>query len=235
MKNRILIYSSFAFSIVSLGVIIFMSCKLYPSNEKLDFDYQGIIVAVLSILVTILIGYKIYDGMYLQRKLDEMQLIKDEIKREIGDIRKDLQKEVGGIFHRMSGATTNILEVIMDTLSPEVIEKINSNYNYTIADMCYSLAFEVELNSYLNFYESGDKNGIQASCNDLFSIMSKVENKKYGCEYLYYEMELISDMSTKVNAIGSKEKKRILYFIYHYCKSREQRSIELLQVETIRQ
>lgn len=65
----IMVVLSLVFSIISL-------CRTFPRNcESFGFDYMGVIVAVFSILVTILIGWNIYTALDIGK---EMKIIKKE-------------------------------------------------------------------------------------------------------------------------------------------------------------
>lgn len=46
-------------NIAFLFVNIYSTCYLFPHNESLSFDYSGVIVAIFSLIVTILIGWQI--------------------------------------------------------------------------------------------------------------------------------------------------------------------------------
>lgn len=56
-----------AFSIINLVAV----CVNYPRWEKLSFDYLGVIVGILSILVTILLGWQIFINISMEKKIDK--------------------------------------------------------------------------------------------------------------------------------------------------------------------
>jgi len=65
----IMVFISLVFSIISL-------CRTLPrSCDNLGFDYMGVIVAIFSLLVTILIGWNIYTALDIGK---EMKIIKNE-------------------------------------------------------------------------------------------------------------------------------------------------------------
>ena len=53
-------------NILLLGVNVFILCRYAPASDELDFDYYGVIVGVLSILVTALLGFNIYSVIDLK-------------------------------------------------------------------------------------------------------------------------------------------------------------------------
>lgn len=47
-------------SIVAMTIAIIATCIAAYRTPELGFDYQGVIVGILSLLVTVLIGWNIY-------------------------------------------------------------------------------------------------------------------------------------------------------------------------------
>ena len=46
-------------SAISIMVSVAALCRTYPHTSELGMDYQGIIVGVLALLITVLIGWQI--------------------------------------------------------------------------------------------------------------------------------------------------------------------------------
>lgn len=65
------------YSIWISGVAIIVSivavCVSNPRTTNLGFDYQGVIVGILSLLVTVLVGWQIYSVMDFNRKIKEIE------------------------------------------------------------------------------------------------------------------------------------------------------------------
>lgn len=80
------------FSIINVVAV----CVNYPRWEKLSFDYLGVIVGILSILVTILLGWQIFINISMEKKIDEkidkaqIQMIK-RINDKVYDISLDIE------------------------------------------------------------------------------------------------------------------------------------------------
>lgn len=70
-KNRISIYLSLAAILLSIISI----CIAAWRSPGLSFDYQGVLVSVLSILVTILIGWNIYTLIDIKSTKDKIEEI----------------------------------------------------------------------------------------------------------------------------------------------------------------
>lgn len=60
-------------SLLALLVSIITLCLVKPHCSELSFDYQGVIVGILSLLVTALIGWNIYTTIDLKGKIDEFK------------------------------------------------------------------------------------------------------------------------------------------------------------------
>lgn len=69
-----IIFATFLVSFVSLGI----SC--YRAEMNLGFDYMGVIVGILALLVTILIGLQLYNYIFAR---ENIQLIVDEKVKEM--------------------------------------------------------------------------------------------------------------------------------------------------------
>ena len=53
--------------LITLTVSIIILCRILPRTETLQFDYIGVIIAILSILVTVLIGWNVYSIIDLRK------------------------------------------------------------------------------------------------------------------------------------------------------------------------
>lgn len=84
MKKKSLSWWAMASCFVSLLSSVVAVCVAVWRSPELSFDYQGVIVGVLSLLVTVLIGWNIYSVIDLRgtkKKMDEMgKSLENEIK-----------------------------------------------------------------------------------------------------------------------------------------------------------
>lgn len=73
-------------AVVLSGIAILTSlgatCLAGYRTPQLAFDYQGIIVGILSLLITILIGWQIYNAVFWKKNIDDK--IEDRLKNETG-------------------------------------------------------------------------------------------------------------------------------------------------------
>lgn len=73
---------SYAALIISVIISITSLAIVSPRNKNLDFDYIGVIIGLLSLIVTILIGWQIYSTIN----------IKNMISKEVHENLKSFEK-----------------------------------------------------------------------------------------------------------------------------------------------
>lgn len=61
-------------------------CNIFPRSENLNFDYSGVIVAILSILVTVLMGWNIWNAIDMRNEIDK-------IKKQVEDFYSSIHKK----------------------------------------------------------------------------------------------------------------------------------------------
>ena len=76
-------YSIWIVSIVSLLLSVIAVCVAVWRSPDLDFDYQGVIVGVLSLLVTVLIGWNIYTLVDLKSLQNNMARLSEGTSKQI--------------------------------------------------------------------------------------------------------------------------------------------------------
>jgi hypothetical protein len=86
MKNKA--YKSYAWITIPLSIaaIIFSImaiCVSCPRELDLGFDYQGVIVGILSLLVTMLIGWQIYNLFMLKSEMEKRmeEILNDKLRK----------------------------------------------------------------------------------------------------------------------------------------------------------
>ena len=71
MQNKTLSYISLGASMVALTVSIIVLVNYCPT-QNLQFDYMGVIVGILAILVTALIGAQVGQYLFVDRKIESI-------------------------------------------------------------------------------------------------------------------------------------------------------------------
>lgn len=83
--------------IIGCIVAIFILCNEYPSND-VKFDYIGVIIGILSILVTILVTWNIYSALGIERKnreaLSEQKQHNKELKADFDRFKREVYSEI---------------------------------------------------------------------------------------------------------------------------------------------
>ena len=165
-------------SAISIMVSVAALCRTYPHTSDLGMDYQGVIVGMLALLVTILIGWQIYTAIN----------VKEELK-DIKDLRREINKQERDIYIR----STNNLFSAMFMMYDNKKEKSNSDifqlYLHGISSIYHlcSLGKQNECTSIVNILiarksilmsEKFQKEQIDSLMDILLSAMdiSKVEN-----------------------------------------------------------
>lgn len=168
-------------SAISIMVSVAALCRTYPHTSDLGMDYQGVIVGMLALLVTILIGWQIYTAIN----------VKEELK-DIKDLRREINKQERDIYIR---STNNLFEFqsAMFMMYDNKKEKGNSDifqlYLHGISSIYHlcSLGKQNECTSIVNILiarksilmsEKFQKEQIDSLMDILLSAMdiSKVEN-----------------------------------------------------------
>lgn len=82
-----IVWITLGLSVIAIAISIIAICIACPHMPELGFDYQGVLVGILSLLVTALLGWNIYSAI----QLDEIMNKKiEQAKEKAGvEIRKD--------------------------------------------------------------------------------------------------------------------------------------------------
>lgn len=76
-----------------LGAISFF--RSYPRSENLGFDYIGLLVGILAILVTILIAWQIYNTIGIDARVKEVEMMQAELKTELENAKRKRELSEG--------------------------------------------------------------------------------------------------------------------------------------------
>ena len=71
-----------AFSVIAAGCSIVAICVANPRDSGLGLDYMGVIVGVLALLVTVLIGWQIYNSIEINHKVNGIEDVATQITNE---------------------------------------------------------------------------------------------------------------------------------------------------------
>ena len=91
MKNRIKSYWSNCLSIAAIICSVVAICVSLPSAPELGIDYIGVIVGILSLLVTMLIGWQIWNVIAIDKKIDgKVKQTSDSLTESINVTKKEM-------------------------------------------------------------------------------------------------------------------------------------------------
>ena len=91
MKNRIKSYWSNCLSIAAILCSVVAICVSLPSAPELGIDYIGVIVGILSLLVTMLIGWQIWNVIAIDKKIDgKVKQTSDSLTESINVTKKEM-------------------------------------------------------------------------------------------------------------------------------------------------
>ena len=91
MKNQIKSYWSNWLSIAAIICSVVAICVSLPSAPELGMDYIGVIVGILSLLVTMLIGWQIWNVIAIDKKIDgKAKQTSDSLTKSIDATKKEM-------------------------------------------------------------------------------------------------------------------------------------------------
>jgi hypothetical protein len=105
---------SLALSVTAIAISIIALCRVYPHTSDLRMDYQGVIIGILALLVTVLVGINLYTLVDLGRA-----------RKDVDEMKKEMDKKEMEIYIR---SEKNLIEFHMAVLLMH-ISKDNKDYN----------------------------------------------------------------------------------------------------------
>lgn len=91
MKNWIKSYWNNCLSIAAIICSVVAICVSLPPAPELGMDYIGVIIGILSLLVTMLIGWQIWNVIAIDKKIDDkITQVNNSLRAEIDVTKKDL-------------------------------------------------------------------------------------------------------------------------------------------------
>ena len=99
----------FAIIISSVAILFsaFALCRTYPAANPLDFDYAGIITGILSLLVTILIGWQILNAVTIKNDVNKMEEL-------FNTLQKSCQEAVNTVHENATKRIDEGLKLVRD-------------------------------------------------------------------------------------------------------------------------
>lgn len=154
MKNWV----SLTISMVAIIISIIALAIVAPSDMTeggLDLDYIGAIIGVLSILVTILIGYQIYTVINVKESLKDVQQLRTEMDTKLQDKANSLSDEFKEELYQATPLIMAIASTKKDIIEAEVFRAYKESGPKQLAK---DLAKQTILAIFQGFAEMEDSN-----------------------------------------------------------------------------
>lgn len=199
MKNWI----SLAISTVALIASFVAVARLAPT-QGIDFDYLGVIIGILSFLVTLLIGYQIYTVIDVKEELKEVRQLRKEIdekmKANADELSDEFRSELGmsaplimalgssdsgfvesaafdAYYKSKPGQLTRELagQTIRIMLS-SIVQADEAERKQKLDEMARNVRYEHVVEFYTDFAKTGDKSQYQGVESFLLDLIGKLTN-----------------------------------------------------------
>jgi uncharacterized membrane protein YgaE (UPF0421/DUF939 family) len=141
-------------SIVAFIISIIAIAKINPT-QVIDFDYLGVIIGVLSFLVTLLIGYQIYTVINVKEELKEVRKAREEIDNQMQKIANKLS---GEFKEELSNAAPLIMAIASKEKSIIETETFKAYKNSEPNHLSKELAKQAIITYLLGFANTHDEN-----------------------------------------------------------------------------
>lgn len=132
MKNRIKSYWSNCLSIAAIICSVVAICVSLPSAPELGIDYIGVIVGILSFLVTLLIGWQIYNAVTIEKR------IKGEVERT--------RNEIDSYFNKQKVENLYMLTIV-NGISQSRMDVMEKKYDSALFCCIYTIDAALEANT----------------------------------------------------------------------------------------
>ena len=144
---------------------IVLICIKFPSSNKLNFDYMGIIVALLSLIVMVLISWNIFSALEVKKDVTMLRDDFENVKEEVGITEKAFIKKTNEIENSFNDKISETIEIVEKTnensgkrflynrasieteLAMSVYSEID-RFNYILGHLLSAIALWSELNEY---------------------------------------------------------------------------------------
>lgn len=113
------------FALVLSVVNIIVVCRCNPSSE-ITFDYNGIIIGALSLLVTVLIGWNIYSVIDFKKNVESLEFKTQEYKKDTEANFEKQSYEIEQRHYYIEGKTAVSLMEVFLRLKDSLPDTINN-------------------------------------------------------------------------------------------------------------
>lgn len=118
---------------ISVTILVLWCCNVGGFTVVSLDSFVGIIVALLAIVVTIVLGWQIYNAIELKRKIEEL----DELKDKLSEQEKEIKQQSSKSRHLIAASLADIATTAGNHMSA---------FDYLMTSLYYSLALEQSIN-----------------------------------------------------------------------------------------
>lgn len=190
-KNQVFLILSVILHVITLTFSIIAISVCCPRNVEfsdLGFDYIGVIVGIISLLVAVLIGWNIYTVVDFNKKTEIIEEKAEVIKVEYQKLKNDYQELKKSLEYTQSDMTfTSIINYAQKMHNGNFIQYAIDGYmdalNVAIKDGLSSDRRMAAINSLYNIFTEY-KDALKRKCpvlpdkrNFYYGVLSMIENK----------------------------------------------------------
>lgn len=109
--KKFLSYTQIALSLIAIVLSIVAICVTYPRSQDSSLDYIGIIIGILGVLVTVLVGWQLYNALNLKELVAQTKKAKEdaiEAKETALSKVETIQQRIDAASKRLNELSANI-------------------------------------------------------------------------------------------------------------------------------
>lgn len=166
-----------AIGLISITISIFALCISAYRPSDLNFDYIGVIVGVLSFLVTIVLGWQIYNYISLRFEMEKIinEKINEATTKTTYAMIGYINSRTGSIWGRSADSTS--LDNAFNALKEVKLSK---------GIPCYNIALDFSINQIIKYIDEIKSNNesltITKTQKSIYNhILKDIDHEKVGC------------------------------------------------------
>lgn len=184
--NLILCFMAIVLSIIAISRTCYRTVEL-------GFDYLGIIVGILAILVTFLVGWNIYSVVDTNNKTKEMKSEIDILKTILGhqsdEFAMRLHRNQGELYHTTVSIEEKLIRLDEKSIYTDMlfnmvsaIDSFSKAENFVQADI-YLSCYHITINSNLDEFQSNIETHSKSS---ILELLFEIPNKNKLSNYVKF-------------------------------------------------
>lgn len=130
VKKWVILFSVINFFLFVVCLVLL--AVTLPSKCELDFDYYGAIVAVMSVLVTLLMGWNIYSALDLEKTIKQMGLNVQKLEEETASSIENQKQDIEHRFYFLESKSALNMKYAFMHLKGSLMEDKNSKEYHII-------------------------------------------------------------------------------------------------------